>query len=193
MKKRVSTSMRFRIFKNMMKQGFQGLWRNRGMGLASVGSITAVLLVLGMILILILSINNVALEVKHKFDEIQIFLDLDIDEAQRESIEEEIKNCEGVVSIDYQTKDDAMAILEKDLGEDLLEGIEENPLPESFIVKLEDVENADGVVKSVEDLEGVDEVKYYKDIISKLITSTNYIRTGGIIVVGVLLFISVFI
>ncbi|HLR34892.1 MAG TPA: permease-like cell division protein FtsX [Tissierellales bacterium] len=185
--------MRFRIFKNMMKQGFQGLWRNRGMGLASVGSITAVLLVLGMILILILSINNVALEVKHKFDEIQIFLDLDIDEAQRESIEEEIKNCEGVVSIDYQTKDDAMAILEKDLGEDLLEGIEENPLPESFIVKLEDVENADGVVKSVEDLEGVDEVKYYKDIISKLITSTNYIRTGGIIVVGVLLFISVFI
>src|SRR5699024_6037304 len=151
------------------------------------------LLVLGMILILILSINNVALEVKHKFDEIQIFLDLDIDEAQRESIEVEIKNCEGVVSIYYKTKDDAMAILEKDLGEDLLEGIEENPLPESFIVKLEDVENADGVVKSVEDLEGVDEVKYYKDIISKLITSTNYIRTGGIIVVGVLLFISVFI
>ncbi len=188
--------MRFRIFKNMMKQGFQGLWRNRGMGLASIGSIAAVLLILGIVLILILSINNVVLETKHKFDEIQIFLEDDIEEDQQRNIEEEIKNCEGVVSLDYQTKDEALATMKKDWGDqgDLLEGIEEeNPLPDSYIVKLKDIENADGVVKDVKDLEGIEEVKYYKDIISKLVTTTNYVRTGGIIVIGVLLFISVFI
>lgn len=65
--------MSFRIFKNILKQGFQGMWRNRGMGLASVGSITAVLIILGMVLIMILSINNIVSETQSKFDEIQVF------------------------------------------------------------------------------------------------------------------------
>ncbi len=57
-----------------MKQGFQGgAWRNRGgMGMASIGSITAVLVILGIVLIMVLSINNLVLETKGKFDEIQV-------------------------------------------------------------------------------------------------------------------------
>lgn len=187
--------MRFRIFKNMMKQGFQGLWRNRGMGLASIGSITAVLLILGIVLILVLSINNIVFETKHKFDEIQVFLDKDVEEEQKEKILEEIKRCDGVISVEYETKEEALENMKKDWGNqaDVLEGIEESPLPESYIVKLEDVENANGVVKNVKDLEGVDDVNYYKDIISKLVSTTNYVQTGGIIVIGVLLLISIFI
>lgn len=70
--------MKLRIFNNMLKQGFQGMWRNRGMGLASISSITAVLVILGLVLIMILSINNVVVETKNKFDEIQIFLENDV-------------------------------------------------------------------------------------------------------------------
>ncbi len=66
--------MKFRIFKNVIKQGFQGMWRNRGMGIASVSSITAVLMILGLVLIMILSINNIVVETKSKFDrKYQIF------------------------------------------------------------------------------------------------------------------------
>lgn len=165
------------------------------MGLASVGSISAVLLILGIVLILILSINNMVFEIKHKFDEIQIFLVEDIQEDQKREVLDEIKSCEGVIGVEYETKEEALTNMKKNFGEqaNLLEGIEESPLPESFIVKLEDIENADGVVKNVQGLDGVDEVKYYKDIINKLIKTTNLVRTGGIIIIGILLIISIFI
>lgn len=187
--------MKFRIFKNMIKQGFQGMWRNRGMGLASVGSITAVLLILGMVLIIVLSINNVVLETKHKFDEIQIFLEDDVKKEQLVKVEKAIKNCDGVMNLTYETKEDALENMKKDWGDQshLLEGLEKNPLPDSYIVKLEDIEYADNVVKKAEGMEGVEEVKYYKDIITKLLTTTKYVRIGGIIIIGVLMIISIFI
>ena len=80
--------MRFRVFKNMIKQGFEGAWRNRGMGVASVGSISAVLMILGVVIILMLSINNVVVDVKTKFDEVQIYLEDDIRPDQLSNIED---------------------------------------------------------------------------------------------------------
>ncbi len=187
--------MKFRIFKNIVKQGFQGMWRNRGMGLASVGSITAVLIILGIVLIMILSINNVVLETKNKFDEIQIFLEDDITDEQLDHVENQAGGNEGVLSVIYQSKDQAMEIMKEDWEENasLLEGLETNPLPNSFIVKLKDIEYADSVVDKVSGLAGVEEVKYYKDIIEKLVLFANYVRGGGLIITAILIFVSIFI
>ncbi len=189
-------NMKFRIFKNVVKQGFQGMWRNRGMGLASVSSITAVLVILGLVLIMILSINNVVLETKSKFDEIQIFLEDDITEEQRDKIETSAKDNEGVLSVLFESKDQALKIFKEEWEDQayLLEGLEDdNPLPNSFIVKLKDIEYADSVVDSVKDLQGVEKVNYYKDIIDKLILVANYVRGAGLIVIAILVFVSVFI
>ncbi len=131
--------MKFRIFKNVIKQGFQGMWRNRGMGIASVSSITAVLMILGLVLIMILSINNIVVETKSKFDEIQIFLEDDIAKEQLNKIEDKAKsNKGGVLSVMFQSKDQALEIMKEGWEDEayLLEGLEDNPLPNSFIVKL---------------------------------------------------------
>ena len=189
-------SMKLRIFKNVVKQGLQGVWRNRGMGLASVSSITAVLIILGLVLIIILSINNVVLETKNKFDEIQIFLEENVTKEQINKINKKKKNNEGVLSVIFQSKEQALEIMKKDWDDnaDLLEGIEiDNPLPDSFIVQLKDIEYADSVVNNVQGLEGVDKVQYFKDIIEKLVIFANYIRGGGLIIIGILVFVSVFI
>ena len=189
-------NMKFRIFKNIIKQGFQGMWRNRGMGIASVSSITAVLVILGLVLIMILSINNVVVETKGKFDEIQIFLEDDIKDEQIDKIEDSAKNNEGVLSVSFESKEEALKIFKEDWEDEayLLEGLEkDNPLPNSFIVKLKDIEYADSVVNSVKDLEGVEQVNYYKDVIEKLILVANYVRGAGIAVIAILVFVSIFI
>ena len=187
--------MKFRVFKNILKQGFQGAWRNRGMGLASIGSITAVLIILGMVLIIILSINNVAVEIKNKFNEIQIFLEDDLEEEQVTKIEETIKNSVGVTSVTYQSKEQALEIMKSDWGDEgyLLEGLEDNKLPNSYIIQLKDIEYAEGVAENLKDLEGVEKVQYYKDLIEKLLSMTNYIKIAGIVIIASLMFISVFI
>lgn len=188
-------NMKFRIFKNILKQGFVGMWRNRGMGLASVGSITAVLIILGMVLILILSINNVVNETKNQFDEIQVFLEDGLTEDQINNIKNHINECDGVLSVVFQSKEQALEIMKQEWGDEgyLLEGLDQNPLPSSYIVQVQDIKYADNVVNSLAGIQGIDEIKYYKDIINKLMVFANYIRIAGILIIGILMFISVFI
>lgn len=171
------------------------MWRNRGMGLASVGSISAVLIILGIVLILILSINNLVLEVKTKFDEIQVFLELDLEDKDIGIIEEAIKSKEGVLSVVFRSKEQGLEIMKEEWEGDsyLLDGLEENPLQNSYIIQLQDIKYADSVVKELKTIKGIEDVKYYKDIIDKLMIIANYIRVGGIAVIGVLVLVSVFI
>lgn len=188
--------MRFRVIKNIVKQGFQGMWRNRGMGLASVSSISAVLMILGVVLILILTINNVALEMKTKFDEVHVFLEDELTDQDLDSIENSIKESEGVLSVIFQSREQGLEIMKEDWKDDsyVLEGLEhDNPLQNSYIVQLKGIEYADVVVKKLKLIDGIEEVRYYKDIIDKLMIVANYIRLGGIVIIGVLVLVSVFI
>ncbi len=194
-KRRVGMALKLRIFRNMFKQGIQSMWRNKSMGLASITSIAAVLMILGIVLVLILSINNVVNDTKLKFDEIEVFLEDQISREQMTKIEDTAKNVPGVVSVIYRSKEQALDLMKEDWGEDayLLEDLETNPLPNSYIIKVEDIELADNLVNSIKTLDGVEEVKYYKDIIDKLLNFASYIRIGGMIIIAVLVFVSIFI
>lgn len=187
--------MRFRVFKNIMKQGFQGMWRNRSMGLASVSSISAVLIILGVVLILILTINNIVLETKTKFDEIQIYLEDDLSNGDYDRIENAIRDMEGVLSLVFVSKEQGLEIMKEGWEEEayLLEGLEENPLQDSYIIQLLDIKYAEGIVSKLRNISGIEDVKYYQDIIDKLMLVANYIRFGGIIVIGALVLVSIFI
>lgn len=195
MNRRVVIALKFRLFKNIVKQGFQSMWRNRGMGLASVTSISAVLMILGVVLILILSINNVVLDTKLKFDEIEVFLEDDLGSGVLDTIEAEVMDYPGVLSIMFRSKEQALEIMKEEWADEayLLDGLEENPLPDSYIIKVNDIELAENLVNAVKTLDGVEEVKYYKDVIDKLLIFAGYIRIGGIVIIGILVFVSVFI
>src|SRR5690606_9587868 len=138
-------SMRLRIASNIIKQGFKGVWRNKAMGLASITSITAVLLILGIVLILILSLNNIVLDTRERFDEVQVFLEDEITSAQLEEIEKKAKASNKLVSVTFKSKDEALEEMKEGWGDEgyLLEGLEENPLPHTLILKLKDIEYAE--------------------------------------------------
>lgn len=191
-------ALKIRLIKNIFKQGWQGIWRNKGMGTASISSISAVLMILGMVLILILSINSFVVETKTKFDEIEIFLEDDVDNNEMAELEEVIRSKEGVLSMIFKSKDEALNTMKEDWGDEAyilegLEGLDNNPLPDSYIIKLKDVEYADEVVEATNSISGIEKVKYHKDIIDKLMTFANYIRIGGITIIAALIFVSIFI
>ena len=166
------------------------------MGLASVSSISAVLVILGIILILILSINNVVVEFTTKFDEIQVFLEDDLEEEELDNLEGEIAAEEGVLSVIYYSRERGLEVMKEDWGEDstLLEGLEDdNPLQDSYKIQLRDIKYADEVVDNIRRLEGVESINYYKDVIDKLMAFSRYIQIGGAIIVGMLVLVSIFI
>ncbi len=187
--------MKIKTASYMVKQGFVGLWRNRVMSMASVGSIASALVILGTVFIIILSMNNLAESAKSQFDSIQVYLQEDIEQSRIEDIGKSIKRIDGIRSVDFITQEEALEIMKEQWGEHgyLLEGLEQNPLQDYYVVELKDLSNADEVVSKLQGLQGLDEVNYYKDIVEKLLNIANIIRTAGLVIIGMLIIISMFV
>ncbi len=98
------------------------------------------------------------------------FLEDDISQEVSKAIEEEALGSQGgVLTVIYKPKEEALQDMKKDWGENayLLEGLETNPLNNSYIVKLKDIEYADEVVDKLSKLDGVEDINYYQDLIEK--------------------------
>lgn len=187
--------MKIKTFKYMLKQGIIGIWRNRGMSLASITTVAASLMILGLIITLVLNINGIAFMLQSQFDTVQVYLEdeLSIEEITR--IGTQIGSIEGIANIEFESKEQALQNLKELWGDQgyLLESFENNPLPNSYIIHLESIETADLVVNQLENLSGIDEVKYYKDVIDNLLRIANFIRTVGVALIFILIMIAMFI
>ena len=188
-------TMKIKTFRYMFKQGLIGIWRNRGMSLASVTTVAASLMILGVIITMVLNINGVAFMLQNQFDTIQVYLEDDIPVEQITSIGVEIGKIEGIANIEFVSKEQALQTFKNGWGEQgyLLESLESNPLPNSYVIHLEKIESADMVVNELSKVSGIDEVKYYKDIIDNLLRIAQYIRRFGLALISILIVIAMFI
>ncbi|MGI6732721.1 MAG: permease-like cell division protein FtsX [Anaerovoracaceae bacterium] len=176
-----------------IKQAFIQLFRNRAMSFASLFSITAMLLILGLFFILIVNVNVITESAKKQFDTIQIYLLDETDGAAAVRMIDELSEMDGVAQAWYLSKEDAMAEYKLKWGDKgyLLDGFTENPLPNSIRIKLSDLEKADAVVERAKTFAGIEDIKYYKTAVDKLLKVTNYIRIGAMVIIFSLVVVSV--
>ena len=79
-----------------IKQGFLQIFRNRGMSLASIFSILAMLLILGLFFVITVNINLFTEVVKQDYDQVEVFLLDDTSKADAEKLMEQISAQPGV-------------------------------------------------------------------------------------------------
>ncbi|MBN4069311.1 MAG: cell-division protein [Alkaliphilus sp.] len=187
--------MKIRSLKYIFNQGLVGVWRNKTMGLASIASVSATLTVLGLIIILVLNINNMAELAQVQFETIQVFLEDELPLKSISEIGERIDNIDGVKSTMYESKEAALEIMKDRWGDQahLLEYLETNPLPNSYIIYLDSIEQAHEVVYELEEIHGISDIMYYKEIIDNLIRIASFITNVGLILIVTLIIISIFI
>lgn len=181
--------------KYIFKQAFQSVFRNKMMSMASIGSVTAVLVILGYIMLLILNINNAALKAQEEFDEIAVFI---IDEATDTEIEQlgkDISKIKGVLSVVYKSKEQALEEQKLQWKEDsyLLDDLRRNPLPNSYIVQLEDVKFSDYVIQEINKSGFVENIRYHIEAAKSLMSIANTLKKLGVFIIGILILISIFI
>lgn len=176
-----------------VKQAFTQVFRNRAMSLASVFSITAMLLILGLFFIVVVNINMATEAAKKDYETVQIYLEDQITFESSLLIRNQFRDMEGVEKADYLNKDEALIKWKDKWGESgyLLDSLSDNPLPNSILVTVEKLENADSVVKKAEAIKGVEDIKYYKDTVEKLLKITNFIQFAALVIMAFLIIISV--
>lgn len=163
------------------------------MSLASVFSITAMLLILGLFFIVVVNINMATEAAKKDYEVVQIYLMDQITYQQSMEIQEQFNSIEGVEKAEYMDKDTALQQWKGQWGESgyLLDSLAENPLPNSILITVTELEAADSVVEKAKTITGIEDVKYYKDTVDKLLKITNFIQAGALIIMAFLVVVSV--
>ena len=183
----------FNSIKYTLKQACIQVFRNRTMSFASVFSITAMMLILGLFFVLIVNINMAAEAAKQEYDTVQVYLLDATTYDQAEAMISEVKGVRGVADATYLSKEDALADWKSDWGEQayLLDSLNGNPLPNSIIVKVDTLEASDSVVSALKQYDGVEDVKYYKETVEKLVKITNAIQIAAFVIMVFLVVVSV--
>ncbi len=163
------------------------------MGIASIFSITAMLLILGLFFVLLTNITLAMNSVKEDFETLQVYLLDETGKEQADTMIETIKSFNGVSKAEYLSKEDALNDWRKEWKDSayLLDSLPGNPLPNSIVVTVSQIEYADVVVEKLQKLDGIEGVKYYKDTVEKLIRVTNSIKVAGFLIIIFLIFVSV--
>lgn len=182
-----------RRFFYTLKQAFLQVFRNKAMSLASVFAITAMLLILGVFFVIVVNINTAASMIERDYDSIEVFLLDETTEQQAEVLMADMEDEPGVDEVIYRTKDEALIELKTRWGESgyLLDTLSENPLPNSIVIKISSLEESNAIADKARTLEGIEDVKYYKETVDKLMKATDFIQMAAIIIMIFLIIVSI--
>ncbi len=169
----------FRILSRNIRDSFQSVFRNFSLSLASISCITITLLVVSISMILSVNVNNFATLVE-KDVTIVTFLDANITEEKIKVVEQEIKRLNNIESITFQSKDEITEDMKS--SSDTFKSImdewseEENPLQDTYLVKVEDINKIASTAKKIKAIDGVDIIKYGEGMVEQLVSVFDVVR-----------------
>ena len=163
------------------------------MSFASVLAITAMMLILGLFFVISVNINLFSEMIQKDYDYVEVYLKDDVDEKQVDNIKGKLENISGVKNIEYRSKQEALKIMKQRWGESgyLLDSLGDNPLPDSIVINAEDNETANKINKFAKKIDGVEDVKYYKETVDKLTKASNFLQYSAIVIMIFLIVVSV--
>lgn len=186
--------MKIRTIKYIVTEGGVNTYRNMIMSLASVSIVVATLVIAGIFFLILQNLIHSANELSER-PQVQVFCDAELDEAQTNNVEQQIKSNANVITAKKVSKkenfDKAKEMFKGD--EDLLEGFDVNNMSVSFILKLKDTSKSSEVASELKKIEGVTRVNFSQDLIKFYYTLSKWITIITIILLLVLVAFSAFI
>lgn len=187
--------MKVRTIEYYIREVFISLRRNNWMSVASIGTVAVSLFIFGMFLMMVMNMNKLAENMESQV-QINVYLLDKVDREQARDIEKDLKEIEGVESVGFVTKDEAMERFKDRLGDQktLLDALDEtNPLPDSFEITVTNPDLVKTAAEKMEKIDGVECAKYGQDVMEHLFEITRLLRIFGFTLMLVLAFATLFI
>ncbi len=185
----------FRIIGRNIRDAFKGVFRNFSLSLASISCITITLIVVAVSIILSYNVDNFT-NLVEKDVTIVAFLDNDLKDDQIDGVKDKISVIDNVEKYEFISKTD----ITKDMmdSSDVFESImknwsdEENPIQNTFQVKVEDINDIDDVAKEIKKIDGVTLVKYGEGMVEQLVSVFDVVHKVCLISVVALILVTAF-
>ena len=149
-------------------EGLRGLKRARFSTAISVFTIFLSLLLIAIFLIIIINVRSLVTQIQARM-ELEAFIDPSLTEEQIKDLERQIKNLQGIEHVRFISKEQAAEIFKKEIGRDIFEILDDNPLPASFQIQLKpefrSPSRSQKIFEQILQLEGIDEIIYRHDLL----------------------------
>ena len=187
--------MKYNRLGYLIGEGFSNVFKNKKSTGASLMIMCATMIIFGVFLILGENINHFVAEVESA-QGIQVFIENEATQEQIDEIGNKIRNLNGVSTVEYKSKEDALEQMREKFGDkkDLLDGYEENNIfPASYVVTLTDLNQSKEVQDQILTFENIKKITSKDETISTLINLANGIKIVTGVILVLLVIISIFI
>ena len=180
--------------KYLTKEGFRNVWVNRLMSLASVSVLMACLVIIGLGAMIFFNIDAL-LDTIERQNVVMVYVDKSATDEQTTKIGLDLDLMENISNIEFVPKEDAFEAQKQAMGDDvaLLEGLDENPLPDAYKVTVADLTQFKVTVDGIKKLDFVDTVRENSDVADKLIGIRKGVTAVIVGMVSLLFIVSLFI
>lgn len=170
----------------LVKKGISSIWKNFLMSFASFCILMVSLLLVSCAVLLMMNVNKIMSNIEDT-NEITIYLKEDISDKQVEHIKSVLEKNQDITDVKYYSKEQALDDFRDNMAEysELLDYLDKNPMPETFLVRVKDLSKIRHVVNTVNDIEGVEQTKAPYVFASVLVQIRNtFTLIGGAVLVA---------
>lgn len=187
--------MKIRTLEYFVREAVVSLKRNSLMSFASISTVALSLLILGIFLVMVLNLNNMASTLESQV-QISVYLQDNLTDLEIRETGTRISKLSGVSQVLYINKDEAMSRFKKRLGDQqgLLTALgDTNPLPNAFEVKVDKPERVKQVAEAIGQIKGVENAKFGQEVVEHLFNLTKMMRIFGLVLIIFLAMAALFI
>ena len=184
-----------RILGRSISSAFKSVVRNFSLSVASISCIIITLIIVSFAILLCVNVNNFTKSIESDLT-IVVFAKEGTLKENVDTLKKEIDSIPNVVDIEYKSKEDLKNEMkrENETYKNIIDkwGDEVNPLPDSFIITVEKIEDIKETASTIQNLEHVDAVRYGEGVVENLVDVFGIIRNITIVAVIALIFVTAF-
>lgn len=185
----------FRVFFRSIRDAYRSVVRNFSLSLASISCITITLIIVAIALLVSLNVSNFSKLIKEDVT-IVVYVNREVNEDEIGVIRAKLNEMDNIASIDYKSK--AQLKEEMQSSSTTLDRVmsewseEENPLKDTFQIKVEDIEKIKDTASTIEKIDGINYVDYGETMINRFLSAFKVLEKGTVITVVLLILVTSF-
>ena len=177
----------------LLKEGIKGIFTHGFMSFAAVCVTVACLLIVGSFSLLMYNVG-IMVEDLNQTNEILVFIDETLTDAEAKSVGTKINVIENVLQARFVTREEALQNFVEDHQEsEAFSGVAAEDLRHRFVVTLQDNELISQTVAQIEQIGGVAKIRAEYELAAGFATMENVIRIASVAIISVLLVVSLLI
>lgn len=182
-----------RVFLRSFKEAFKSVFRNFSLSIASVTCTTITLILVSIAILFSYNVNNVTKKLENELT-IIVYLEKDTTEDQAKALESRLISIKNVEEVKFKSKDEwkfEMQNYSTTLNT-TLSYLKENPLLDSYIVRVKNVRDLRKTSEVIQKEEIVRSAEYGEGMVEQLVSIFDVVEKVTVVIVLALVLVTAF-